>query len=157
MKKNFLLLSMLVSLLALNTSCHKEYVTEEYYQGAQVYTLEYTIQPNEWQLDDNGERPYLYVIVDNRDITDAVMKNGAVLGYMWNTYNQEENLSSWNTLPYVYPYVYQTDEGSTAVGENIRFEYEPGTVTFVIEDLDAVTPGPVLDPMTFKIVVVKNM
>ena len=155
-----LLLSAIVAGFA--TSCTKEYVTKEeyitenHYDGAQIFTQEYTIEPNEWVLDqyDDG-RPYLYVEINNAKITDEVMNYGVVLGYIWYTYNIESNFSSWNTLPYVFPlYIEKYD---VTVPENIRFEYEKGKVTFVIEDLDSENPELPGGPLIFKVAVIKNI
>ena len=145
-------------LVATATSCKKEYITEEYYtQGSQIFTYEYTVKASDWQQGDYfGTRPYWYAIVDDDDITNQVMDNGAVLGYLWNVYDNNGN-ASWNTLPYVYSYVTSDDDGNDiTVAENIRFEYENGIATFVIEDLDGVLPEAYPDDLTFKIVVVKD-
>lgn len=146
----------------LTTSCEREYITKEYiseyYNGAKVYTREYAIQGKDWQVGhyDNG-RTYLYAECDNPDITDNVMKNGAVLGYLWFTYDIEKNASSWNLMPYVYPYTFQNDESnSITIGENTRFEYEKGTVVFVVEDLDGFEPDAMTDELIFKVVVIEN-
>lgn len=86
------------------------------------------------------------------------MNNGAVIGYYWLTYNPTENLSSWNLMPYVYPYIYENDnKEKVIVGENFRLEYETGTVTFVVEDLDGVQPDDMGDETIFKVVVVEGL
>ncbi|MBP5584017.1 MAG: hypothetical protein J6X43_08715 [Bacteroidales bacterium] len=147
----------------LTTSCNKEYITEEYitkeYYGSKVYTCEYSIKRNDWQVGtyDDG-RKYLYATCENPDITDNVMNNGAVLAYYWFTYNAETNSCSWNLLPYVFPYLYTDKEsGETrVVGENFRFEYEKGVITFVVEDLDSWQPDDMGDETIFKAVVIEN-
>lgn len=163
--RTILISSIAIILATVTTSCEKQYITEEYIThehneyGSNVYTREYVIRGNEWQVGyyDDG-RKYLYAICDNPDITENVMETGAVLGYFWFTYKAETNSSSWNLLPYVYPYLYTNDAGETvAVGENIRFEYETGTVTFVVEDLDNFQPDDMGDETTFKIVVIESL
>lgn len=150
---------------ALMTSCEKQYITEEYithehYEyGSKVYTREYNIKKEDWQVGDFEDgRVYLYAVCDNPDITENVMNNGAVIGYYWLTYNPTENLSSWNLMPYVYPYIYENDnKEKVIVGENFRLEYETGTVTFVVEDLDGVQPDDMGDETIFKVVVVEGL
>ncbi len=162
----FLMSSLAIASLFVSTSCEKQYVTKEYYvteehhthneYGAQMYTTEYLIKGSDWKVGyyDDG-RKYLYVECNNADITDKVMKNGAVLAYFWFTY--KEDASSWNILPYVYPYLYENDKGETvAVGENIRYEYENGIVTFIIEDLDGFQPDAMEINSEFKVVVLEN-
>lgn len=155
-----ILISMLMAVMAL-TGCHKEYITEEVYNydGSQVFTREYTVQPKDWEVGDYPDgRPYLYASFENPDITPKVMDYGAVMAYVWNTYDQKTGAGSWNPLPFVYPYLYQGEDGETyAVGENIRFEFEDNTVTFVIEDLDSYTPEETINPIIFKVVCISNM
>ena len=145
-------------LMALGTaSCTKEYITKEeyitenHYDGAQIFTREYTINHDQWQEGNNGERPYLYAEIDNINITDNVINNGVVLGYILYTYNIEEELNSWNALPYLL--TYRTNTGET-IAENIRLEYEKGKIVFVIEDLDGTMPDPVGGPLIFKVAVI---
>lgn len=147
-------------LVAMTTSCEKQYITKEYYSeyGSKVYTREYTIKGDEWKVGtyDNG-RKYLYAECGNKEITENVMKTGAVLAYLWFTYNIEDNASSWNMLPYVYPYQAQNSEGElVTVGENVRFEYETGKVIFIVEDLDGLEPEPMTDELLIKVVVLEN-
>ncbi|MCQ2605971.1 MAG: hypothetical protein MJ204_05460 [Bacteroidales bacterium] len=164
----FLIGALAFTSLFVTTSCEKQYVTKEYYvteehhthneYGAQMYTTNYLIKGTDWKVGyyDDG-RKYLYAECDNADITDNVMRNGVVLAYFWFTYKAETNSSSWNLLPYVYPYLYENDEGKTvAVGENIRYEYENGTVTFIIEDLDGFQPDAMEINSEFKVVVLEN-
>lgn len=142
------------------TSCEKKYVTEEYYnEGTQIYTKEYTVTSEDWQEGtyDDG-RKYLYAEFDNSDITNTVMEHGVVLAYYWFLYNEADNASSWNLLPYVYPYSYTTEENDTVyVGENFRFEYELGKIIFIVEDLDGVVPDSMTQETIFKVVTMKNM
>lgn len=145
-------------LTVLFTGCHKEYITEKHYDGAQISTLEYTVKPGDWNYDGDyfGTRPYAYFECDNQDINDRVMKEGAVLGYMWNVYDKDGN-ASWNTLPYVYSYNTTDNDGNNiTVAENIRFEYENGKVTFVVEDLDGNMAEALTDNYLFKIVVLQD-
>ncbi|MCQ2960217.1 MAG: hypothetical protein MJ198_08530 [Bacteroidales bacterium] len=160
--RNFIGCTIAATLLFVATGCENEYITKEYYTnvyGSQVSTNEYVINPRDWQEGqyDDG-RKYLYVACENRDITDKIMQNGAVLAYMWFTYDVESNSSSWNLLPYVYPYSYTNDKGEVVyVGENFRFEYEKGSVVFIVEDLDGCVPDKMVAESIFKVVVIENM
>lgn len=150
--KRLLLLPLLgVLSLTMMTSCIKDYVTEEhihqYYEGSKIYTTEYTIDAKDWQKGDFNGRQYLYCTMDNTDITPNVMDKGAVFGYMWTLYNNENYC--WSPLPYVYPLIVD----NKTVPENIRIEIEEGLVTFIIEELDAKEPFGVEDTMYFKVVV----
>ncbi|MBR4350190.1 MAG: hypothetical protein IKP99_05650 [Bacteroidales bacterium] len=151
----------------MTTSCEKQYITEEYvtekhyneYYGSKVYTREYTIVKEDWKSAEYADgRKYLYAEFDNPDVTENVMETGAVLGYFWFTYDAKTNSSSWNLLPYVYPYLYENDQKETAVvGENIRLEYETGRVSFIVEDLDGILPDEMGDELYFKVVVIDSL
>lgn len=161
--RTLLISSIAVITATLTTSCEKEYITEEYitkeYYGSQVHTREYVIKKADWQVGDFDDgRIYLYAECDNPDITENVMNNGAVLGYFWLTYNPKENFSSWNLMPYVYPYITVNDKDEQIIrGENFRIEYETGIVTFVVEDLNGVQPDEMGDETIFKVVVIENL
>ena len=138
----------------MTTSCEKQYITEEYvtekhyneYYGSKVYTREYIIVKEDWKS------------AEYADGTENVMETGAVLGYFWFTYDAKTNSSSWNLLPYVYPYLYENDQKETAVvGENIRLEYETGRVSFIVEDLDGILPDEMGDELYFKVVVIDSL
>ncbi|MBP5456782.1 MAG: hypothetical protein J6Y37_09795 [Paludibacteraceae bacterium] len=142
----------LMSLLALATSCTEEYVTREYITqeiGSQVYTYVYDVLPKDWRIENATDgRNYLYAEFENMDLTTRIAEKGVVMASVLYTYNQDKGLQSWNNLPYVFPF---TTKDGEVIGENIRFEYEPQRVTFVIEDLDGKDPEEVLNTMTFKV------
>ena len=157
----FSILALVAALLA--TACKKEYITEEYYNYySEVNTKNYDIKANQWNFAEDGNRQYLYVTVDEPDITEKVLEKGAVLGYVSWQYNTDNGQqSSWNLMPYVYPFSYntETESGEASVGyvgENFRMEYELGTITFVIEDLDGIKPEDMVDPISFKVVIIAN-
>ncbi len=141
-----------MSLLALATSCTEEYVTREYITqeiGSQVYTYVYDVYPNDWKLEQAEDgRNYLYAEFENVDLTPRIAEKGVVMASVLYIYNEQKGLKSWNNLPYVFPF---TTKDNEVIGENIRFEYEPQIVTFVIEDLDGKNPEEVLNTMTFKV------
>ncbi len=156
------LLIPLIAILALSQGCIKDeyYVTE----GAQVYTRMYTVKAGDWSKNEGvdlpGDQNYAYVTVNNPDITNAVIEGGTVQAYVYLIYNFEDNLASWNPLPVVVPILIKKIDTSTntvisseIVAENTRFEFEPGKVTFVIQDLDGYDPEDIANDMTFKVCV----
>ncbi len=158
--KLFKLFLPMLTVAALATGCTKEYYTI----GSQVYTHEYTITPAQWTRNQGPNNPgadnYLYASFQNADITADVMNNGTVQAFVYNVYDRQNNLGAWNTLPFVYPlevYV-PNNEGGTdlvVVAENLRFEWEQGKVTFIIQDLDGVDPENMISTITVKVSVTK--
>ena len=157
--KKLLFLIPILATLALSQGC----TTKEYYQGSQVYTRMYNIAPSQWERNEGenkqGGYNYLYATVSNPDITNAVIEGGTVQAYVYLVYNFEENLCSWNPLPVVVPIEITKKDDTGAiisydvVAENTRFEFEPGSVTFVIQDLDGYDPEDIKNAMTFKVCV----
>ena len=151
-----------LAILALAQGCTKEYITNEYYEGAKVYARDYTIKPSDWKRNQGANNPgfenYLYAEFENKDITQDVVDNGTVQAFIYTIYNVAENLGSWNPLPYVYPLEIETDDGSgnktiVIAPENTRFEYNVGTVTFIIHDLDGYDPEDITNSMSIKVCV----
>ena len=157
--KLFKLFLPMLTVAALATGCTKEYYT----YGAQVYTHQYTIIPAQWVRNQGpipGADNYLYASFENADITPDVMENGTVQAYVYNTYDLQNNLGAWNTLPFVYPlevYVPNDNGGSDLiiVPENLRFEWEEGKVTFIIQDLDGYNPEAMISTISVKVCVTK--
>ena len=161
MKVRKLVLPMLAIML-LAAGCTKEYY------GAQIQTFQFNVNPADWDRSQGPNEPgannYLYVVKDIPAIDQDVFLNGTVQAYCWNVYDSQHNLGSWNMLPFVYPLeVYLNNEdGSQSmviVPENLRFEWELGKVTIVIQDLDGYDPESMefAGPITFKVCVTKNM
>ena len=95
-------------------------------------------------------------------IDEDVFKNGTVQAYVWNVYDVSQNLGAWNLLPFVYPLeVYlPNDQGGqdlVMVPENMRFEWEKGAVTLIVQDLDGYRPVEIAETLSFRISVIKNM
>lgn len=154
----------MVAALILTASCTKEYIT----YGSQVRTHEYEITPSQWMRNEGNNLPgsdnYLYAEFANADITADVMNGGGtVQAFVYNIYNVAENLGSWNTLPFVYPlevvvFNEETLQNETIiVPENMRFEWENGKVTFIIQDLDGYDPEDMVSTIHVKVSVTKNM
>ncbi len=141
---------------------------EEIFYGSQIKTYRFNITPSEWMRNEGNNLPgannYLYCIKEIADIDANVFNYGTVQAYVWNVYDGQNNLGAWNTLPFVYPlevYV-NNDDGSQSlkiVPENLRFEWEEGKVTFIIQDLDGYDPIALGDGQTlsFKVCVTRNM
>lgn len=134
MKKRILLSIISIVMLVSFSSCSDEYITEEHYHvtnvnGSTFINYEYTVNANNWVTQDGLN--YYYASFQNQDITQYVENNGAVVAYVW----EDER---WNQLPYVFPY-YSASEDATW-GENIRFDWKKGEVTFIIQDLDGGLP-----------------
>jgi hypothetical protein len=154
----------MLTLVLLASGCTKEYV----YNGSQVQTIRFNITPSEWRLNEGQYKPgannYLYCTKDIPAINSEVFNYGNVQAYVWNVYDGQNNLGAWNTLPFVYPlevYV-NNDDGTQSmviIPENLRFEWELGKVTFIIQDLDGYDPLALGDGQTlsFKVSISHNM
>lgn len=153
-----------IALAALLCGCTKEYITNEYYQGAKVYARDYTIKPSDWKtLYADGDKiaredNYFFAEFDNPDITQNAVDNGTVQAFIYTIYDVTNNLGSWNPLPYVYPLLIEEKENGTVVnsyivGENTRFDYNVGKVTFIIQDLDGINPVDIANDMSIKVCV----
>lgn len=153
-----------IALAALFSGCTKEYITNEYYEGSKVYARDFTVKPSDWQFNypDGGtiarEDNYLWAEFDNPDITQNAVDNGTVQAFIYTIYDVTNNLGSWNPLPYVYPLLIEEKENGTVVnsyivGENTRFEYNVGKVTFIIQDLDGINPVDIANEMSIKVCV----
>ena len=126
------------------------------------------MNPGDWSRNQGQNLPgannYLYCEKAIPAIDQSVFQNGTVQMYCWNVYDNMNNLGAWNTLPFVYPLeIYVTnDEGNTemiVVPENLRFEWELGKVTIIIQDLDGYDPESMelAGPISFKVCVTRNM
>ena len=158
--KKFKLFAMIAIAAVMLTGC-----TEKYY-GAQVLSHEYKIIPGDWKRNTGQNLPgadnYLYATFENRDITRDVMANGSVTADVYAIYDVQNNLGAWNPLPYVCPIeVYVTNEDNSTslvvVPENIRFEWDEGTVTFIIQDLDGYDPEAIANPISVRVNVTSNL
>lgn len=141
----------------------------ENHYGSQIETYRFNINPADWQRAEGNNLPgannYLYCTVNIEDIDAEVFNYGTVQAYVWNVYDGQQNLGAWNTLPFVYPlevWVNNEDgdgQSLVIVPENLRFEWEMGKVTFIIQDLDGYDPVALGDGQTlsFKVCVTRNM
>lgn len=135
MKKIVLFAVAALVLLTSTTSCIKEvvekrYVTEQNnYYGSILNSYEFTIRSTDWIT--SATTPYYYATTQFPEINKDIEDNGVVVAYVW---DQER----WNLLPYVYPY-YSESENATW-GENLRFDWCAGEVTFILQNLDGGKP-----------------
>ncbi|MCR5064605.1 MAG: hypothetical protein K6A67_02440 [Bacteroidales bacterium] len=158
--KKLKLFAMLAIAMVTMTGC-----TEKYY-GAQVFTHEYEIIPANWQRNEGANLPgadnYLYAEFQNKDITRDVMANGTVTADVYSIYDVQNNLGAWNPLPYVCPIevLVKNDDGSYStviVAENVRFEWNEGKVTFIIQDLDGYDPEDITSTLHIRVNVTSNL
>ena len=161
MKLKHIILPIMAAFL-LFSGCTKEVN----YYGAQIETYRFNINPAEWiRVEGNnlpGANNYLYCEKDVPAIDQQVFDYGTVQAYVWNVYDQATNSGAWNTLPFVYPLevLEQTEDGGYnryVIGENLRFEWEKGKVTFIIQDLDGFKPEDMVSTISVKVCITSNM
>ena len=52
-------------------------------------------------------------------------------------------------------YPHTSGMSTTIIAENIRFEYAPGEITFIVQDMDGLVPDPLVDDYTFRVTVTR--
>ena len=122
-------------------------------QHQTMETMEVTIFPSNWVKPASVN--YYIATVRWDELDPDVVDYGTVNAYLYDNGRQ-------NMLPYVYPMTYTEDEYGNplatpiVVGENIRFDYSYGEITFIIQDLDGVIPGGMenIPNMTFRVVAI---
>ena len=122
-------------------------------QHQTMETMEVTIHPGDWVKPASVN--YYIASVRWDELDEDVVDYGTVNAYLIENGRQ-------NLLPYVYPMTYTEDENGNpltqpiTVGENIRFDYQYGVITFIIQDLDGVIPGGMenIPNMTFRVVAI---
>lgn len=157
----------MLAIAMLATGCTKEYVTREYNTyGAQIKTFQFNITPSEWQRNEGvnlpGSNNYLYCTKNISEIDQYVFDQGTVQAFAWNVYDPSTNTGAWNTLPFIYPLeiMEQDDMGNIntfVIPENLRFEWELGKVTFIIQDLDGFDPENMVSTISIKVCITSNM
>ena len=143
MKKALVILSFIAAAISLS-SCHIE--------GATIRTEEYFIEHGAWQIS-NGTDPkdvYLYVTCEADFINKKACEDGSVNAYLW-----LEGSKCWTPLPYLSMYPHTSGMSTTIIAENIRFEYAPGEITFIVQDMDGLVPDPLVDDYTFRVTVTR--
>lgn len=157
MKAKAIIVILLAAVAAMG--CTRKYIVD----GVNVHSDDYQIVPADWQRNTGDLEPgafnYLYVTKVNKWITADVLNNGSVHADVYVIYDTAKNLGAWTPLPYVYPLeITETDsEGhSTTViaPETLRMEWEEGSVTFVLQDLDGFDPLDMTSVMTIRVTVI---
>ena len=143
MKKALVILSIIAAAISL-TSCHLD--------GATVRTEDYTIEPTAW-IENAGSLAsdtYYYITCEADFISKSACEDGTVNAYLW-----LPGTKTWTPLPYVTLYMVSQGMGSVPVAENIRFEYAPGEVTFIVQDMNGNLPVLMVDALTFRVAVTR--
>ena len=148
MMKRILLMMLVAATVGLtSTSCRKD-THEAYLESSGTRVIEVTVKGTDWITNDPTV-DYAYYPVDWDILTDHVVYDGNVNVYVYDNGRQ-------NPLPYVYPLGFVTySDGSTDFAvENLRFDFEVGRVTIIMQDMDGAIPslGLGTPSMTFRIV-----
>lgn len=140
-----------VAFISLFSSCKREVVHETVVneitkEVAATVTEEVTVRAKDWIED--SEANYYYATYDCSSLTKDVDSYGAVIVYYY------DNEGRWNMLPYVTPYY--SDEMDDTWAENIRFDWEHGKITFIVQDLDGGLPENIqlMPDLYFKICII---
>ena len=144
MKKARFILPVLAALLlaAGLTSCEPEY-----FGDSNTRVMQTTVYWNQWI--DDGQTNYLYCELDWPALNTEVLTYGSITAYVYDGDYQ-------NPLPYVIPITYTLASGATVVvPENIRYDLQPGKITFIMQDLDGNMPEGIVNsaPLTFRAVI----
>ncbi len=137
-----------VALISLFSSCKREVVHETVVKEitkevAATVTEEVTVRANDWMEAEN----YYYATFDCSSLTKDVDDYGAAIVYLYED-------GRWNMLPYVRPYYSKALNETWA--ENIRFDWELGKITFIVQDLDGDWPEGIenMPDLYFKICII---
>lgn len=124
MRKVFTLLLATVSTLMLTTGCEYTNIKE----GFSMDTHYIELKPNYWQEtgESGKEGFYQYQPFDFPEIDKTVMEYGAVLVYYIDGDGRD------NPMPLVLPYY----NNRTTLIQNLRFDYQQGTLTIISEMSD---------------------
>lgn len=120
MKKVFLLL---ITAIVVLSGC--EFNTTKIVEGTEMFSDEIVARKgNKWNPagTPGKEGCYVYQEFEFKEIDRSVLKSGAVLVYLIDANNRDNQL----------PYVHSFDDGRNIVTENIRFEVERGLLTIVV-------------------------
>lgn len=90
---------------------------------------------NQWTdyVDNANNIRYKYHVLEWDAITTDVLNYGNVDVYFYDGENQAP-------LPYIVPITYNTATGPVVVPESFRFDLQPGSITIIMQDLDAELP-----------------
>lgn len=122
------------------SSCNREEIS---FESSNSRAMEEEVYFSQWrryaELNNDGDTVvrYLYVSYDWDAISSDVLNYGTVAAYV-----TEYQSTIQNQLPYVYPMGWATypDGSSHYLVENLRYDIEPGKITFIMQDLDGEWP-----------------
>ncbi len=147
MKRTALLILVAATFGLTVSSCHKE-PQDAYLESSGTRVKEVTVKGTDWVTNDPTVS-YAYCTIDWDVLTDHVVYDGNINVYVYDNGRQ-------NPLPYVYPLGFVTySDGSTDFAtENLRFDFEVGRVTIIMQDMDGAIPnlGLATPNMDFRIV-----
>ena len=150
MKKTRKLKGMLLALAATAmfltlSSCTEEVLLE----SVNTRVMEVTVYWNQWDSVIDGNNSYKYHVAEWNGISTDMLQYGNVQAYVYDGDYQ-------NPLPYTYPLgLANYRDGSTHyLVENLRYDLEPGKITFIMQDLDGNLPQNLAytAPLTFRVV-----
>ena len=119
---------------------------ERYEMGSDINVSYYTVGYNKWTKESTGPNTWQYYYsIKNKDITNDVMDNGAVLAYFI-----DEAYGSDTPLPYTFTV---SDTHHNVMTQNIRYEVKSGYITFIVEWSDG-GEYDILDDYEFKVCVI---
>lgn len=119
---------------------------ERYEMGSDINVSYYTVGYNKWTKESTGPNTWQYYYsIKNKDITNDVMGNGAVLAYFI-----DEAYGSDTPLPYTFTV---SDTHHNVMTQNIRYEVKSGYITFIVEWSDG-GEYDILDDYEFKVCVI---
>ncbi len=141
-KTKILLASLALALFALTaTSCNKEVS----FESMNTRVMQNEVYWNQWRTEGN----HLAITFDWDAITTDVLNYGTVDAYVYEGSHQ-------CPLPYAYPMgqVSYDDGTFDYLVEQLRFDVEPGKITFIMQDLDGNLPEGLENsaPLTFRAV-----
>ena len=150
MKKNRTLKGTLLAVAVVAMSfCFSSCSDEVALESVNTRVMEETIYWNQWTdyVDNQNNIRYKYHVTEWDAISTDVLNYGTVTAYFYDGDNQ-------TPLPYVIPITYNTATGPVVVGENLRYDLQPGSITFIMQDLDAELPTGLDNtaPLTFRVV-----
>jgi hypothetical protein len=114
--------------------------------GSDINVSYYTVGYNKWTKESTGPNTWQYYYsIKNKDITNDVMDNGAVLAYFI-----DEAYGSDTPLPYTFTV---SDTHHNVMTQNIRYEVKSGYITFIVEWSDG-GEYDILEDYEFKVCVI---
>lgn len=122
---------------------------ERYEMGSDINVSYYTVGYNKWTKESTGPNTWQYYYsIKNKDITNDVMDNGAVLAYF-----VDEAYGADTPLPYSFTVTVDQPHSSIVLTQSIRYEIKSGYITFIVEWSDG-GEYDILENYEFKVCVI---